>query len=252
MRLLKRIMAHSATQAAVAGIAALYVRLVDVTTRWDWRGFEAADRLAAARRGCIVCFWHGRLLMMPQCRRGLFRQLPVPPPRVSYAAMISAHRDGQLIARCLARLGVDTIVGSSSRGGLHAMLDSLARLADGSILVIAPDGPRGPRMRAAAGPIHIARRAGVPILPAAVSVSRRRLLSSWDRFQLPLPFGRGVFLLGEPLNIRSEVDPQAVEAARLELERRLNLLTAEADRLMGHGPVEPAPEERPVSAVGAH
>lgn len=239
MRLVKRILAHSATQDAVARIAALYVRLVFVTTRWEWRGFEAADRIAASGQGHIVCFWHGRLLMMSCYRRRLLRGERELHRRIRHAAMISNHRDGQLIARAIAHLGIDTIAGSSTRGGLAALLAAVGALERGAALAVTPDGPRGPRMHAAAGAIYMARNAGVPIFPATVSVTRRRLLSSWDRFLVPLPFGRGVFILDEPLTVAPSADPDEIERARDILETRLNAITAAADRLTGHAPLEP-------------
>jgi lysophospholipid acyltransferase (LPLAT)-like uncharacterized protein len=178
----------------------------------------------------VVCFWHGRLLMMPCAQR----------PPMTYHMLISGHRDGQLIARTIGRFGSGVVAGSSSRGGALAVKQCIDLLAAGVAVGITPDGPRGPRMRAAGGAVEIARRTGVPMLPVTYSVTRRRILGSWDRFLLPLPFSRGVFILGEPIEVPANARSEALEAARVELERRLNAITAEADRLTGHAPVEPA------------
>ena len=121
----------------------------------------------------------------------------------------------------------------------------LRAIADGDCIGITPDGPRGPRMRASAGAVHIARLAGVPIFPATFSTARRRVFGSWDRFLFPLPFSRGVYLWGEPITLARNADSAAVEAARQQLEDRLNDLTREADRICGHPAIEPATE--PVS-----
>jgi lysophospholipid acyltransferase (LPLAT)-like uncharacterized protein len=250
MKLAKRIVSHTVTQGLLAWLAAFYARFVHRTTRWEWRGFESVDRFSAAGEGHILCFWHGRLLMMSCYRRIMLRRDPARGRSMRHAALISQHRDGQLIARAIGHLGIETIAGSSTRGGIEALLACLSALEAGAVLAITPDGPRGPRMRAAVGVLQIARRSGVAVVPAAVSVSRRRLLSSWDRFLLPLPFGRGIFLLGEPLRVSAECDSQALESARVELEHRMNAVTAEADRLMGHAPVEPAPVERLAAAGG--
>lgn len=55
---------------------------------------------------------------------------------------------------------------------------------------------------------------------------------TWDRFLIPLPFGRGLFLYGEPIRVSREADETEQEEARLRLEAALNRLTDEADARM--------------------
>ena len=95
-------------------------------------------------------------------------------------------------------------------------------------------------MRAAPGAVMTAELAHAVILPVAYGTTRRRILKSWDRFLLPLPFGRGVFVIGPEIEVPGSLDPARREALRLRLESSLNEVTAEADRRMGHAPVEPA------------
>ncbi len=45
----------------------------------------------------------------------------------------------------------------------------------------------------------------------------------------PYPFSKGVFILGEPLLVKHEATLEEMEGSRVELENRLNRLTAEAD-----------------------
>ncbi|WP_119462166.1 lysophospholipid acyltransferase family protein [Rhodospirillaceae bacterium SYSU D60014] len=230
MRPLKRLLGSDAGQAVLAWIAALYIRLVFRTTRWQWQGFEAVDALIRAKRPFVVCFWHNRLLLMPCAQR--------PPMR--YHMLISGHRDGRLIARTIGHFGSGVVAGSSSRGGATALKRCVGLLDAGDSVGITPDGPRGPRMRAAAGAVEIARLGGAPMLPVTYSVARRHVLKSWDRFLLPHPFNRGLFIVGAPIEVPAQADAEQVEATRLELERRLNAISAEADRLTGHAPIEPA------------
>ncbi len=226
----KRILARAWAQEAAARLAACYMRLVWRTSRWDTRGGEAAEALHAAGRAFIVCFWHGRMLMMPfGWKRG--REISI---------LVSAHRDGRLIARTIARFGVGTVTGSSHRGGAAAFRAMRKALAAGRCIGITPDGPRGPRMRAAMGIAELARRAGAPVLPASYAVRRRRVLGSWDRFILPWPFNRGVFVWGAPIAVAPDADDRAVEAARLRIEDSLNALSSEADAHFGHPPIRQA------------
>jgi hypothetical protein len=115
----------------------------------------------------------------------------------------------------------------------------LVKLLKGGVSVgIAPDGPRGPRMRASEGVIAAARLSGAAVLPAACAGASQRLLGTWDRFQIPMPFSRGVIVWGEPLRIGRDEDE---EAARRRIEAAITRVSGEADRLVGQPPVEPAP-----------
>ena len=91
--------------------------------------------------------------------------------------------------------------------------------------------------------IQLARVSGVPITPVAYAVKRARYMGSWDRFHLPLPFSRGCYVYGKPITVTARTEEE-MEAARLEVEQALNDVTAEADRRMGHAPVEPAEPRR--------
>jgi lysophospholipid acyltransferase (LPLAT)-like uncharacterized protein len=79
------------------------------------------------------------------------------------------------------------------------------------------------------------------VLPASFSTTRGRFLGSWDRLLLPLPFGRGVFVVGEPVSVGADAD---LETARRAIEDALNRVTREADRLCGRETPEPAPPRR--------
>ncbi|HLY44443.1 MAG TPA: lysophospholipid acyltransferase family protein [Stellaceae bacterium] len=204
----------------------LYIRFVYLTNRWTVEGVEVPRRLRADGRGFILAFWHGRLLMIPMAWQRL----------APMHMLISAHRDGRLIADAVTYFGVDSIAGSTRRGGSAALRTMLKQLAAGDCVGITPDGPRGPPTQASGGIVNLARLAGVPIVPIVFATSRRHVLRSWDRFHLALPFGRGVFLWGEPIEIAADLDEAAHERARLLVETQMNEMAAEADRRLGHGP----------------
>jgi 3-deoxy-D-manno-octulosonic-acid transferase len=203
----------------------LYIRFVYRTNRWTVEGGEIPLELRRAGRAFILAFWHGRLSMIPMAWQRL----------APMHMLISAHRDGRIIADAVTYFGVDSIAGSTRRGGSSALRLMLQQLAAGDCVGITPDGPRGPAMRASSGIVNVARLAGVPIVPIVFATSRRRVLNSWDRFHLAKPFGRGVFLWGEPIEIARELDDAGLEQARLLVESRMNKIAAEADRRVGHG-----------------
>ena len=238
MTTLKRILKRKEAQIMSAWVGAWWIRLVARTTRWEVRMPESVRQITEGTEPYIGVFWHGRMMMMHHAwpRRGRIHLL------------ISAHRDGLLVSRMIARLGFPTLSGSTRKGGTTALRAMQRVLADGDCVGITPDGPRGPRMRVKLGTIKLAQWSGRPILPATFSTTGREILGSWDRFCYARPFSRGVILWGEPLSVPREADGATLETLRQRLENRLNALTDEADRLCGQAPVEPAPPRTPEAA----
>jgi len=120
-----------------------------------------------------------------------------------------------------------------NRGGGAALRAMVKLLAAGDCVGITPDGPAGPAMVASNGIVNVARLAGVPIVPVTFATSRRRMMRSWDRMQIALPFGRCSFIWGQPIVIDGRVDEDGVERARREVERRMLDMVAEAEARVG-------------------
>jgi lysophospholipid acyltransferase (LPLAT)-like uncharacterized protein len=226
-------------QAVACWVTQLYIHFVYLTNRWSIVGCEWTRRLSREGRTFIVAFWHGRLLMMPKA----WHQL------APFYMLISAHRDGRIIAGAMTYFGIGTIAGSTRRGGSSALRAMLKQLKGGAAVGITPDGPRGPAMTVSIGIVNIARLAGVPIVPVTYATSRRRELATWDRFQLALPFGRGVFLYGEPIEIAAELDEAELESVRSLLEIRMVEMASEADRLVGYNASCPIAADAPGGAA---
>jgi lysophospholipid acyltransferase (LPLAT)-like uncharacterized protein len=218
-----------------------YIRLVYCTNRWTIENGEYPRALLAAGQPFIGAFWHGRMMMIPL---GWRRMAPMH-------MLISAHRDGRIIADAVAYFGIAAIAGSTRRGGSAAFRLMLKRLKDGDCVAITPDGPRGPPMKASLGIVNVARLAGVPIVPITYATSRRRIARTWDHFQIALPFGRGVFLWGEPIEVAADLDEAGLEEARRLVERRMADMVREADRRMGHALSWPSPVFGDAGAAGS-
>jgi lysophospholipid acyltransferase (LPLAT)-like uncharacterized protein len=213
----------------------LYIRFVSWTGRWEIEGAEHPRRLREAGRPFILAFWHGRLMMIPMAWQ---RLAPIH-------MLISAHRDGRIIADAVAHFGVQTVTGSTRRGGSAALRTMVKSLAAGDCVGITPDGPAGPAMTASAGIVNVARLARVPIVPVTFAAARRRHMRSWDRMQIALPFSRGVFIWGEPIEIGTDLDEAGVERARRLVERRMQDMVAEAEARVGHSVALPKPRPAP-------
>lgn len=229
---IKKYLKSDRARDAMCWLTARYISLCRATVRWQVIGREHPESIWTQGKPFILSFWHGRLLMMPHAWP---RSQPI-------TMLVSAHRDGQLIAKTVVPFGIKSATGSSSRGGAAALRVMLKALKAGENVGITPDGPRGPRQRASDGVIHIARMSGSPIVPLAYAVRNRMLLDTWDRFMVARPFSRGVFVWGEPIHVPRDTDEAGIERLRQHLEDRMNALTAEADRLVGRKTTEPDPQ----------
>jgi len=241
MKITKRLGESAFVAGQIAWWTARYIRLVALTARWSVEGVEPAVELWREGKPFIGVFWHGRMLLMP----GLWRRFA---GRTPIHMLISQHRDGRIIARTIASLGVGTIAGSSTRGGTSALREIVKTLERGAYVGITPDGPRGPLMRMSMGAVSAAQRAGVPIIVISNSASRRRIWkNNWDRFVIPLPFARIAFVIRGPVVVPKSADAAALERIRRTVEDLLNEATRATDQACGWEPIEPAPERGPAA-----
>ena len=221
---MKKWLSHPQVQRLAALAIVAYIRLIRLTVRWDIRVAAETERLWRYGDPHLIAGWHGRLMGAPLLK-----------PRIGpVKAVISHHRDGELIAAVMQDFGMEAIRGSSSKGGGRAARDILTALKQGYAIAITPDGPRGPRMRASRGTAVLAVHAQVPIVPFAFSVSHGALFQSWDRFLLPYPWGRGVVWAGAPIPPGRDAD-----ALHTQVETTLTQMMQALDRTLGREMVEP-------------
>jgi lysophospholipid acyltransferase (LPLAT)-like uncharacterized protein len=196
------------SQQAVAFAVFLLERMVSASLRCQWR-----DRSGLTERPnqppVIFCLWHNRLAISMTVHRRYPRKL---------AALISASRDGALLATVLARFGVEQVRGSSSRRGPQALLELTSHAQKGYDLAVTPDGPKGPRYVVQTGVIALAQVTGLPIIPVTCNARLKLCLKSWDRFQIPMPFSRCEIILNEPILVPREADAAKREEQRQRLE----------------------------------
>lgn len=141
--------------------------------------------------------------------------------------MISASRDGELITTIGKFFGYTAVRGSSSKGGQEATREMVDYLKEGKRCAITPDGPRGPRREMKLGAVNIARLTGAPVVCFGFAAERCWRLKSWDRFIIPKPFSRAVFVYGEPILVPAEGGDDKVYLTRIQAE--MDRVTAEAE-----------------------
>jgi len=222
----------------MGGLVALWMTLVKYTTRWEIIHAERAAPIIESGEGLIALTFHSRFLLLTSAWKKRFQH-----PHV----LISRSRDGAVVAWTCRWLGLSTVRGSAKnaaktkvKGGGKAGREILDAIEGGGCIVITPDGPRGPRQRVPIGPFRLAKLSGAPVLPCTFAVANRKQFDSWDRFVLPLPFGRGRIVWGTPQHVMDDADEAEIEAIRARVETEMNALLAEADAALGHEPVQPA------------
>jgi lysophospholipid acyltransferase (LPLAT)-like uncharacterized protein len=203
--------------AAIVAIAHPAIAALGWTLRWREEGARHLDDVVASGRQPILALWHGRILPATL----YFRDRGV-------VAITSQNFDGEWIARVMRRFGYLQARGSTSRGAKGALLQLRRDMAEGRPAAFTVDGPRGPAYRAQPGAVWLAKATGNPVVPFHIECDPCWTAGSWDRTQVPKPWGRVAIAIGEPLCVSAEADEAAIETKRVELEARLRCLQARA------------------------
>lgn len=225
-----------------------WMMMIARTVRWTVEGEPVAQKVWARQNGIVVAAWHSRIMVLPS---GWIRRMKHWPGQIDGAAMlVSLSPDGEAVTRAISHLGIHPIRGSAGnkkkarkdKGGVRAIAEAVKLLKSGKAVCITPDGPRGPAEKVSPGAIMIAQRAGVPILPYALSIRPAKRLSTWDRLILPLPFARGAIVFGAPVDTDRARAPDEIQA---ELQKRLDEATRRADMLAGYKNSDEAGSQTP-------
>ncbi len=199
-------------QIPILGSAACWLaRALGPTLRLEVLGRQNERRVHDAGQRLILVFWHRCVFSATWWWRNR-----------GIVVMNSTNFDGQWTRRVIERLGYDTAQGSSSRGGLKGLAVMARRLEEGRDVAFTIDGPRGPRYVAKPGPVMLARRTGFPILAFHIGLERAYTFEkSWDLFQVPHPFARGVVVLSPPLYVPADGDREALRCKHAEMQAAL-------------------------------
>lgn len=166
---------------------------------------------------CVVAFWHDEMLPVWHAFRN-----------GSAVGLTSSSSDGELLARLLLDWNYTVVRGSSSQGGREA-LNAMVDAASAHVVLVTPDGPRGPRHECKPGAVLAAQRARVPLVLCRVRMQRATVLNkSWDRFRVPHPFSRVRIVFGEPVMIPTSANREQIEKLVNITTKHLNTLGGDA------------------------
>ncbi|HEX6125811.1 MAG TPA: lysophospholipid acyltransferase family protein [Pyrinomonadaceae bacterium] len=193
----------------------LAISIIGWTIRWKVEGIDNLQTVGSAAKLPIYCVWHNRIFAGTYYLR--HRKIVV---------ITSQSLDGEYIARFLKRLGFGTIRGSSTRGGVRALVEMIRRMRDGMAMAFTVDGPRGPRYIVKKGAVLLAKKTGNPLLPFTVEADRFWTINSWDKLQIPKPFTRARLIYAAPIYVEPEAGDRRIEEKRIELQAALESISA--------------------------
>lgn len=200
-------------------IGAPLVKLIGVTLKIKTHGDEHLQH-CLEKDSHVYSLFHGRMF------------IPVWHHRhQGITTLVSQSKDGEAVTRLVKHLGHSTIRGSANRGGAKSIVDLSNALKNGNVVAMMIDGSKGPIYEPKIGTVAIARLSGTPILPICSTTTKFWKFKSWDRFQLPKPFSKGVLVYEEPLYVPKSAKGEKLEEYRVELKRRMLLAKEKAERL---------------------
>jgi lysophospholipid acyltransferase (LPLAT)-like uncharacterized protein len=170
-----------------------------------------------------VAHWHGdELALIPHF--GL----------LNLTILVSHSRDGEIMARGAQALGYRVTRGSSTRGAVGGLLALIRALRKNHPVVLAVDGPQGPRGVCKPGIIMLAGKTGAPLFPVGVAVSRKFVFrKSWNQAYLTLPFSRQIIFVGKPLSFPRKADPEEMDRSCRQVEESLRSAREKAEMILG-------------------
>lgn len=186
------------------------LRLLVFSCRFETTGIDAFKQFASANP-CILMLWHNRLVIFPEL-------LNKYAPEFLYRAVISQSRDAELLAILANSYKQGRTLRVPHNARFQALNEMIFHLKNSKeIMVMTPDGPRGPRYKVKPGIVIAARAASVSIIPVSWQADKMWQLNTWDKLMIPKPFSRITFSFGPPIRVEENR-----EEARLKLQTALN------------------------------
>lgn len=144
---------------------------------------------------CILSVWHNRIFVMCEFFR---RYLP----ERGYAVFLSKSRDGEPIAHVIKRYPRGRCIRVAHDARHQALREAINYLDNtGGVLVITPDGPKGPRYKIKPGVLLAAKKTQAPVTVFSWEASRYWELNTWDKFRIPKPFSTIKMTVSKPVHL---------------------------------------------------
>lgn len=194
LKRLRRAFKHRWLPYIIAYTAKHSLRLILRTCRLEVHGL--ADFVATAQTSpCIVMLWHNTLPAIPEI---LYKFAP----QFTYTAFISKSRDGEPLALLTESYKIGRALRVPHNARHHALNTMIHHLKNRrEVMIITPDGPRGPRYVMKPGISLAAREAAAKIVPFSWQSDRCWILNTWDQMRIPKPFSKLKITFGTPITL---------------------------------------------------
>lgn len=181
---------------------------------------EHVEKLIKENKNFVLAFWHGSMIVPWYVHRNK-----------KFSALVSRSKDGGLLFKILSKWNYNVVRGSSHRGGSAALGTLINCATKQSAVLITPDGPRGPAQIMKPGAVITAKKAQVPLILLGVFHQKKKILKSWDRFEVPYYFSSVNLLYSDPICIDAEMPYEETSQKIEECQNMLNLLQIEAEKV---------------------
>jgi lysophospholipid acyltransferase (LPLAT)-like uncharacterized protein len=173
----------------------LLIKVIGRTIKYETDNWENFQKIERAGKIPIYAFWHDRIFAGTY----FFRNRGI-------VVITSQSFDGEYIARFIQRLGYGAVRGSSTRGGVGALVEMIRLMKKGLPMGFTVDGPKGPRYVAKTGAVLLAKKTGNPLMPFVVETKKYWTINSWDKMQIPKLFTRAKIFIAEPIYVAANAD----------------------------------------------
>jgi len=180
--------------------------------------YTVIENLNSKNQNYVLAFWHGTMLL-PWYLHG----------SPNFAALTSKSKDGDLLAKVLKKWKYQVVRGSSSTGGDVALGIMVDYARDKYSIAITPDGPRGPRQKFKAGAVVTAKKTKIPVVLAGVAFKRKKILSNWDKFEIPYFFTTAKVVYSDPIYVDSNLTYEETSAVISKCDAELIKLQQKAE-----------------------
>jgi hypothetical protein len=180
---------------------------------------DAVDTLEAESKNYVLAFWHGTMLLPWYFNRNK-----------DFVALVSKSKDGELLAKILKNWGYEVLRGSSSNDGNTVLRTMIDYSINDRTIAITPDGPRGPIYKMKPGAVITAKKSNVPLILAGIGIKRKKILKSWDKFEIPALFSKVKIVYSNPIFFKDDLTFKETSDMIIYCEKTLNELQEEAGR----------------------
>lgn len=184
-------------------------------------GEENLIKIQEGKKTCILVTWHGLMYFAVYYlrNRGIY-------------GVVSPSSDGDFFAKFFSNFGWQVLRGSSRRGGISALKNSLKILRENKLLAVTPDGPIGPAFEIKEGIIYLSSRTQAPIIPVGIAFNLKKIFNTWDKAQIPYPFSKTVLIFGNEISIPENISTKQCEDYKNAIKNALEEVIKKAEDLL--------------------